>query len=159
MNYMIFASMILLAAYIATACSIGRRIPETLSRSVFAIGERRKWIWIVVIVLCCALIAPAMYSRSGDQGYLAHFALFGMLLVGAAPLSSSMKEFSDKIHTVGAYLCAFSSQTLVAIQTPVLLFAWTPFIVALIRLRGSWRTAIFFAELTCFAVTYAYCVI
>lgn len=160
MNTFIIIAMTLLFAYTLTICVVNRGIPNSLSATVYALPPKGAWLWTLVIGAASCLTMPVILEVSPESfKFLGFLAIVGLLLVALCPLDPKKNDFTYEIHLGGAIVCAVCSQLLIAVAMPLLLLVWVPWLVAyvVISRRRKWKTAIFFAEMTCFADTFAFC--
>lgn len=64
-----------------------------------------------------------------------------------------------RVHLVAAIVCAVCAMGLVACNRPLLLLLWLPWLGVFIwKTKGvsTWLTQTFWAEMTCFAITFIY---
>lgn len=160
---MILIAIALLAAYTVTLCVVNKEIPSSLSASVFYLPKTGQWLWTAVIVAVVFLVAPTLISKASDNTqFLAFIACAGLLFVGGAPLIKDKTDMAYHIHMAGAIACAVASQSLVAFNAPWLLLLWAFWIGDAIYTRAhhnQWRTAVFWAEMTCFTDTFIFAMI
>lgn len=157
---MILIAIALLAAYTVTLCVANNEIPSSLSASVFYLPKAGQWLWTAVIVSVVFLVAPTLISKASDNTqFLAFFACVGLLFVGGAPLVHDKTDTAYKVHMVGAILCAVASQLLLVFNCWWLMLVWLPYVVVFaiyFKKHKKWRTRVFWAEMTCFANTFAF---
>ena len=153
----------LLAAYIVTLCVVNKEIPSSLSASVFYLPKTGQWLWTAVIVAVVFLVAPTLISKTSESTqFLAFIACAGLLFVGGAPLVKDKSDMAYHVHMGGAIACAVASQILLAFNAPWLLLLWAFWIGDAIYTRAhhnQWRTAVFWAEMTCFCDIFIFCII
>jgi hypothetical protein len=159
----ILIALLIFTAYTVGVCCYATVIPNSLSQSVFALPKYGRYLWMAVIMTIAFLVFPTFVERCGENTkFLAFFACAGLLFVGAAPLVPGVHkdDSSYPVHTVGALVCAIASQLAVAFNDPWLLLLWLPFFAMLAwkwKQKTKWRTMIFFAEMTCFAISFLFC--
>ena len=153
----------LLATYTVTLCVVNKEIPSSLSASVFYLPRTGQWLWTAVIVAVVFLVAPTLISKASDNTqFLAFIACAGLLFVGGAPLAKDKTDMAYHVHMAGAIACAVASQILLAFNAPWLLLLWAFWISDAIYTRAhhnQWRTAVFWAEMTCFCDIFIFCII
>lgn len=153
----------LLAAYTVTLCVVNKEIPSSLSASVFYLPKTGQWLWTAVIVAVVFLVAPTLISKTSESTqFLAFIACAGLLFVGGAPLVKDKSDMAYHVHMGGAIACAVASQILLAFNAPWLLLLWAFWIGDAIYTRAhhnQWRTAVFWAEMTCFCDIFIFCII
>lgn len=156
----IIAAIILLVTYAVTICVANGEIPASLSRTVFVLPRNVRWIWSVVIAAVAFLTMPTLIEESdGATQFLGFLACASLMFVGVCPLVQQEGELSYIIHMVMAYTCAVSSQLLVLVNNPILLLGWLPWMIVFAVLRHrkkKWQTQAFWAEMTCFVITFLY---
>lgn len=163
----IIIAVLILVAYIVTMCVVGKKIPDSLSQSVFFLPPGGAWLWTVVITVVSFLTVPTLIERSSENTqWMAFIAVFGLLLVAVCPLlpkkgtddQTDTKSPTYKIHIAGAVICAIMSQLDIAFNQPWLLLFWVPWAMAFVWFTkdGKWRTLTFWAEMTCFANTFTF---
>lgn len=164
----IIIAIVILIAYTITLCIIGKRIPNSLSASVFTLSNKLKWIWTAIIIAICFLCVPTFVDKcAGITKYFAFASICGLTVVGGIPL---VKIKDDKLqhilHTCGAIICAICSQVAIGYNNPWLLFIWCAFpIIFGIYVKTTnctwktWKTKIFWAEMICFINTFIFCLI
>jgi hypothetical protein len=159
----------LLATYILTLCVFQRRIPNSVSQTVFLFPDAGKWLWTVVVAAVAFLTMPTFIDRTAESvQFLAFFACAGLLVVAVCPLvakNGDATTYKDaptyRIHLAGAYTSAIASQTVVAFCQPWLLLLWLPWFAAFVWISKDthWRTSPFWAEITAFTINIIYCII
>ena len=156
----IIAAITLLTIYAVTICVANGEIPASLSRTVFVLPRNVRWIWSVVIAAVAFLTMPTLIEESDEATqFLGFLACASLMFVGVCPLVQQEWELSYIIHMVMAYTCAVSSQLLVLVNNPILLIGWLPWMIVFAVLRHrkkKWQTKAFWAEMTCFVITFLY---
>lgn len=136
------------------------RIPSSLSATVFSMDKKDRWIWCIVIWAVVFICLPTYIGKTGENTrFIAFLAMDGLLFVGGAPLT--IKD-EDKMHCGAAVVCALCSQLVLVFNQPWLLLVWVPWVAAFVRVTKDnvqWRTATFWADMVCFANTFAFCLI
>ena len=153
-------SLVILTAYTILMCVNNHQVPDSLSASVFFLPRPGAWLWTAVIASVVFTLAPVIIStaREGFQ-FLAFLACAGLLFVAGCPLVKDKGDMAYRVHCASAVVCAVSAMTLVALSCPWLMLGWLPWLAMflwLTRRHRDWRTQIFWAEMTCFLITYAY---
>jgi hypothetical protein len=154
----------MMAAYIIILCAIYKKIPNSLSQSVYMLPPYASWLWTAVIAGVAALIMPTMLDNTPEKWkFLAFFACAGLAITGLCPLSPK-KDKTDlkyKAHMVGAWMSAVSSQALVMATHFWLVSLWLPWVVAFlwIAVGEKWPQKAFWAEITCIVSTFTMCLI
>lgn len=156
----IIAAITILATYAVTICVAMGEIPASLSQTVFSLPRNGRWLWSVVIAAVAFLTMPTLIEESDEATqFLGFLACASLMFVGVCPLVQQEGEISYIIHMVMAYTCAICSQLLVVANNPVLLLGWLPWIIvfSVLRFRQKrWKTQAFWAEMTCFVITFLY---
>ena len=156
---LVTASLVILAAYILLMCWNNRQVPDSLSASVFFLPPQGAWLWTVVIAAVVFALAPVLIGTAQRAQFLAFFACAGLLFVAGCPLVKDKGDMAYRVHCASAVVCAVSAMTLVAVSVPWLMFGWIPWLAVFLwqtRSHHDWRTQTFWAEMTCFVITYAY---
>lgn len=159
MNILITISLVLLIAYTATLCVVNKQIPSSLSSTVFFLPPTGAWLWTVVIAAVVFALAPVLIENAQRCQFLAFIACAGLLFVAGCPLVKDKGDMAYRVHCASAVVCAVSAMTLVAVSVPWLMFGWIPWLAVFLwqtRSHQDWRTQTFWAEMTCFVITYAY---
>lgn len=153
-------SLGILLSYTVGVCLYSKKIPNSLSQSVFELRGAQILLWYAGIFGPLFLIAPVLIEVTFEPyRWVAFLACAGLLFVGGAPLVHDKKEMVYKVHTAGAIVCALSAQVLLLLSCWYLLLLWIPYVVVFVAKGGSlWRTKVFWAEMVCFLNTYAYCI-
>ena len=153
-------SLVLLIAYTATLCVVNKQIPSSLSSTVFFLPPTGAWLWTVVIAAVIFNLAPVLIGTTRESfQFLAFLASAGLLFVAGCPLVKDKGDMAYRVHCASAVVCAVSAMTLVAVSVPWLMLGWIPWLAVFLwqtRSHHDWRTQIFWAEMTCFLITYAY---
>ena len=137
----LFAAIILLV-YTLVLCKRIGDVPPSLSASVFAMPQSRRWIWTVVLYAVCFLcLMPWPWSyldKVKDNQTLAY-----------------------KVHCTAAIVCAVCSQLVLVFNNAWLLLLWLPWLYWFVwKTRSSvWETQTFWAEMVCFGSTLIFCAI
>ena len=151
--------MTLLFAYTLTVCVVNRGVPSSLSATVYALPPMGAWLWTVIIGAVAGITMPVILDAAPDNWrFLGFLACIGLLFVAFCPLVPNKGDMTYKIHMGGAITCAVCSQVLLAVSNAWLLLLWLPWIAAFVLITASrkWKTAIFWAEMTCFLNTFIY---
>lgn len=159
MNTFIIIAITLLFAYTLTVCVVNRGIPSSLSATVYALPPMGAWLWTLVIGTVAALTLPVILDKAPElYRFLGFLAVAGLLFVAFCPLVPNKGETSYMVHVGGALLCAISTQLLLALSNAWLLLLWVPWLVAYVVISRSrkWKSAMFWAEMTCFADTFIF---
>ena len=153
----------ILLIYTLALCKIGGRIPPSLSDSVFYLEKKQRWIWAVTLFVVCFLAVSCVIDKASENTkFLAFISIAALCFVGAAPLVKDSSDLAFKVHSVAAVVCGVSSQLLLLFNFYWLLLLWVPWGIALLYFKcrkEQWRTEVFWAEMVCFANTFAFCYI
>ncbi len=158
----IILAIVILAGYTVGMIIKGKRVPASLSASVFDLKESQRWIWTVVLCAVVFLCVPTIIERTKEETqFLAFLAIGALGFVGAAPLVRDTTDIAYKVHCVAAGICAGCSQLMLVFNEPWLLLCWVPWVVAFVwiitKTHARWRTMVFWGEMVCFGNTFAYC--
>ncbi len=160
MNTLIIVAITLLFAYTLTVCVVNRGVPSSLSATVYTLPPMGAWLWTLIIGAVAGLTMPVIIERTEDTWqFLAFLSCAGLLAVAICPLIPDKGDMTYRIHVGGAILSAVASQVLVAIECPWLLLGWVLWLAAFIWFSKEhvWKQQIFWAEMTCFAITFSLC--
>lgn len=154
----------ILLGYTLLMIKAGGKVPSSLSASVFDLKPSQRWIWTVTICVVCFLCVPTYIDKvSENTKFLAFISIAGLAFVGAAPLVNRKdNNMQFQVHQWGAIVCAVCSQLVLVFNQPLMLVGWVPFVAyEAYRFRNvkKWRTEVFWAEMVCFASTFAYCLL
>lgn len=150
----------LLAAYIVTACIINRSIPDSISQMVNSLPSSGMWLWSAVMLITAALTMPAALAAASDNTrFLAFLSCISIVFMALTPLVSQTITMAYHVHMATAIISAVTSQLLVAANCLWLMLGWLPFIVSWYLFsrknqKFQWK---FWAETTCFILTFAFC--
>lgn len=169
---MIAISTTLLVAYTLILCVINKKIPDSLSQSVFFLPQSASWLWTLVIGFFAFAIMPAIIDKTPENWqWLAFIPCAGLMAVAFAPLlpaKESLTQDGDtvidksdlgyKVHMVGAFTAAIGSQVLMIVCQRSILLCWIPYVIAFIWITKDhkWRTKVFWAEMVCFLTPVIY---
>ena len=162
MNTLIVIAMTLLFAYTLTVCVVNRGIPSSLSATVYALPPMGAWLWTLIIGAVSVMTMPVILEKAPDNfKFLGFLSIIGLLFVALCPLVPNKGDMTYKLHMGGAIACAVASQVLLAVDNAWLLLIWVPWVLAFVWITKdhTWKTQIFWAEMTCFADTFVYCLI
>lgn len=155
----IIIATVLLAAYVLCMVAVGG-VPKSLSQSVYSLPAGGRWLWTVIIGAVAGLTMSVLLGHvNPDTQFIAFFACGAFWFVAVTPLVQDKQDISYMVHMTAAYTCGILSQLLVALNGPWLLLCWIPWIAAFVWITkdDTWDTAKFWAEMTCFASTFALC--
>lgn len=170
MNTIIAIATTLLVAYTLILCVVNKRIPDSLSQSVFFLPPSASWLWTLVIGFFAFAIMPNIIDKAPENWqWLAFISCGGLMAVAFAPLlpgkeqkdgSIDKSDLGYTVHMVGAFAAAIGSQVLITICQWWILFCWIPwlayYVYHLFHFQSNWRTMVFWAEMTCFLNTILY---
>lgn len=117
---LIILSMLMIASYATALCIKGKEVPNSISVTYYKL-EHKLWFLATMWLTAGFLIYP-MVEMNPDMAGFAFLAVFGMVLVGAAP--NLEEDYEGKIHAAGAIACIAGSQVWVASVLPETLYAW-----------------------------------
>lgn len=158
----IFTALAILLAYTITLCAANKEIPRSLSDTVFSLPVGGSWLWTLVIGSIAILAMPAFIERcSVGTQFLAFISCAGLALVAAAPLVRNKSDIAYSVHMGGAYACGVCSQIAISINNLEVMLLWMAWVFAFIWITKDklWQTQVFWAEMTCFSTTFAFCVL
>lgn len=154
----------LLTVYVTVVCTYNQKIPDSLSQTVFSINQRNKWIWtllifsmiiLVSVPMKCLPFAASVFEKTSGlaSALLMMVAMFLLAVVGVTPLNNGDEKSMDfKVHMVSAWTSGIASTIAIAVERPLVLLCWVPWVVTFIwttKDSSQWRTARFWATLTC----------
>jgi hypothetical protein len=116
----------------------------------------------VAIGAVAYLTMPALILQTPESyQFLGFISCAALAVVAACPLIPNKGDMAYKVHTVAAVVCAVCSQIIVALSCWLLLLLWIPWIFAFawITKDHAWRTQTFWAEMTCFTISFIYVLI
>lgn len=153
----IIVAFILLASYTASICIVNRHIPSSLSASVFCLSKSGSWLWTVTTGAVAFLIVPSFIDAASERMKIIAFAAcVGLAFVACTPLVKDKNDLAYKVHMAGAWTCAICSQVVIAVDRPIILLCWMPWIIVAFVKMKEWRMATFWAEISCFVSTILY---
>ena len=117
---LVILSMLMIASYTTALCVKGKCVPNSISATFYKL-EHKLWFLATMWLTAGFLIYP-MVEINPDMAGFAFLAVFGMILVGAAP--NFEETYEGKIHAAGAVACIVGSQIWVASVFPEALYAW-----------------------------------
>lgn len=158
----IIIAITILATYTLCLCVANKQIPSSLSASVFWLPPSGSWLWTVAIGAVAYLTMPALILKTPESyQFLGFISCAALAVVAVCPLIRDKGDMSYKVHTGAAIVCAVCSQIIVAISCWWLLLLWIPWIIAFVWITKdhAWRTQTFWAEMTCFTISFIYVLI
>ena len=154
MNSLVVLSMIAITAYTTAMVIKEKEIPESISSTVFRLNKKREWVFTLVMWIVGFLLMPPLMEKVSDSTrFIAFFTVAGILFVGASPLVAKEK---NTIHYVCAAVSGIASQVLVALNQPLLLLMWFPYIGYTLVVKDGSRN-FFWVEVSCMLTVFAYC--
>ena len=129
----------ILLSYIIYIIWKDKKIPQSISATVYSLDKKNKWIYTIVILLAAFLIAPYLFEITSAIGIeiVAFFTMVGILGVGACPLIYGKK---NELHYVCAILMGSSSQVISYLLCPYTMFLWLPYIIYTLYMEnGKWN--------------------
>jgi len=154
MNTLVVISMIAITAYVVVMVIKEKEIPESISSTVFNLKKKAAWVFSAVMWLVGFLLMPPLMEKVSDSTrFIAFFMVAGILFVGASPLVAKEKNI---IHYVCAAVSGIASQLLVALNQPMFLLLWFPYIGYTLVAKDGSRN-FFWVEVTCMLTVFAYC--
>lgn len=105
-----------------------REIPNSISQIVYSLSEKWKWTFTIVMFIVGFMIVPQLIEVIQNPLYkfLGFFTVLGILGVGADPL---VKGERNIVHYLSAIIMGISSQIIVYMNIPQLLYLWIPYIL------------------------------
>ena len=88
MFYCYIIGFVILFAYLIIIIIKDKKIPESISATVYSLSNTKKWLFTIMMFLIAMLIAPELFILMEGSGYewLSFLTILGMLGVGADPL-------------------------------------------------------------------------
>jgi hypothetical protein len=119
---------VIILLYCVFAIIYNKEIPNSISQIVYSLSDKWKWTFTIVMFVVGFFILPRLIDVISDPRYtfLGFLTTLGILGVGADPL---VKGESNIIHYVSAIIMGVSSQIIVYMNMPSLLWLWIPYIV------------------------------
>ncbi len=119
---LVIASITTIALYVGAMVYTGRKIPESISQTVFLLPRKGQWVFTIVMWMVGFMLMPVLMEKVSEQTqFIAFLMIGGVCFVGAAPLVPKAK---NTVHYVGAVDAGIASQLLVALNQPLLLLLW-----------------------------------
>lgn len=105
-----------------------REIPNSISQIVYSLSEKWKWTFTIVMFIVGFMVVPQLIEVIQNPLYkfLGFFTVLGILGVGADPL---VKGEHNIVHYLSAIIMGISSQIIVYMNIPQLLYLWIPYIL------------------------------
>ena len=136
---------IILFSYITYIIWKDKKIPQSISATVYSLDKKSKWLYTIIIFIVAFLIAPYLFEITSAIGIeiLAYFTILGMLGTGADPLVHGEKNI---IHYSCAILMGSSSQVISYLLCPYTMFLWLPYVVYTLYMEDG-RCNMMFGEI------------
>lgn len=156
MTWLVVLSIIAIFLYVVAMIYTGKTIPESVSSTVFLLPRSGQWIFTCVLWAVGFLLVPLLMEKVSDSTrFIAFFMVAGVLFVGAMPLLANEK---NTVHYICAAVAGVSSQALVALNQPLLLLTWFPYIGYTLVAKDVSRN-FFWVEVSCMLNVFIYCLI
>ena len=152
---MVIIAIIITVIYVTAVSLLAGELPVSVSSTVYELGKKWAWVFTVVMFIVPMLLAPSLMSHSKGTEFLAFLTIGGVLGVGAAPLMSGER---NTFHYLCAAVSGLASQMLVALNTPLLLLIWLPYICYTLYEKDC-KHNLLCVELECMIVIFIYCLI
>ena len=119
---------IIIFFYCIIATIKNKEIPNSISQIVYGFSEKWKWVFTVVMLIVGFMIAPQLLEVIQNPLYkfLGFFTVLGIFGVGFDPLVKGEKNI---VHYVSAVIMGISSQIIVYMIMPQLLYLWIPYVL------------------------------
>lgn len=154
MNSLVIVAIIIIVLYTGAMIYAGKKIPESISQTVYVMPRTGQLIFAIVMMAVGFLLMPVLMEVSSEWTQVFAFLMcFGILGVGAAPLVVKGK---NTFHYVCAAMCGISSQVLVALNQPLCLLLWFLYVCYTMFAKDVSRN-FFWAEITCMLIVFIYC--
>ena len=156
-------SIFIMAAYVAGVCIEIKGVPPSISATFFKL-KHRFWFTATMWSVSLLLVYPIIMVSKPHTTIAAIIAMVGLFLVGAAP--NFTDKHQRKIHISGATSSLIGSQIWVGLNLPLLLLAWSAYILYTIiamsvQKQGSFTVRflrtnpLFWIEILSLSTTYA----
>ncbi len=122
-------SLLIILSYIITMCYKVKGIPNSISETYYIL-EHKLWFRFSIISTAILLMICLINIVSESIQFLAFLSGAGMMFVGVVP--NFKEDLEGKVHQSGAFLCLISSQLLIGICKPILLYIWILFLMYVI---------------------------
>ena len=151
---LVIASITTIALYVGAMVYTGRKIPESISQTVFLLPRKGQWVFTIVMWMVGFMLMPVLMENVSEQTqFIAFLMIGGVCFVGAAPLV--LKE-KNTIHYVCAAVAGIASQLLVALNHPLLLLSWFLYIGYTLVAKDVSKN-LFWVEVSCMLTVFALC--
>lgn len=146
MKILALISILLVLAYIIYCTAKSKEIPDSISDTAY-IGSPKAFTG--ALCLTAATLFPVLLEEATEGSkWLAFLSIVGILMAGLTP---NYKTKDSLIHYTGGILAGISSQALVALNQPNLLYTWA--IYPLLYLLNK-ENSVFWAEIICLITTF-----
>ena len=151
----------LIVAYVVAFCIRHGGVPDSLVSSVFYMPKPCIYAWSAVLAAIALSLTPIFLYTVSEASLALVFLTGGSLLfMSWVSLDKDKTEFSYKAYCSGAAVSGASSQVLIALNEPALVFCWVPWILYYSIgeiMEVKWKKAVFVAEMTCILDVLIYC--
>jgi hypothetical protein len=130
---------VLLFAYILYIIWKSKKIPVSISATIYSLEDDNKWLYSLITIMVALLIAPHLFEITSAIGkeLIAFFTIFGMLGTGADPLVYGEKNI---VHYSCAAVVGVSSQVISYLLCPYTMFLWIPYVIYTLYMDdGRWN--------------------
>lgn len=124
---LIIVSSLLIISYTTAVCIKGRKIPNSISASFYAI-KHKYWFRTTMWGTPMLLFPAALEVGRDASGWLFFLAVVGMIAVGCAP-DYQNDRFQKSVHEAGAIMAVGFSQAWVYCNKPEWLWLWAAYAV------------------------------
>ena len=154
MTLLVISALLTIVLYMGAMVYTGRKIPESVSATVFLLPRAGQWLFTIVMWIVGFTLLPSLLEKVSEQTqFLAFIMIAGVMFVGAAPLLANER---NTIHYVFAAIAGLSSQLLVALNQPLFLLTWMLYVGYTLFAKDV-RLNFLFAEVICMTNIFAYC--
>jgi len=121
-----------------------KEIPNSISQMVYSLEEKMKWTFTMVMMIVGFMIVPQLMEViNSNYEFLGFLTVLGIFGVGADPLVKGEKNI---VHYVSAAIMGISSQIIVLMNMPNLMYMWIPYVMYTLYEKKSDKN-MFFAEI------------
>ena len=118
---------IIIFLYCLITSIFNKGIPNSISQIVYGLDDKWKWTFTIVMFIVAFMILPRLiFVSMYNYEFLAILVSAGILGVGADPL---VKGETNVVHYISAVILGISSQVIVFMIMPQLLYMWIPYIL------------------------------
>ncbi len=151
---LVVIAITIIALYLGAMIYAGRQIPESISQTVYVLPRKGQWLFTIVMWTVAFILLPQLMQISTDNTrFLAFLAMGGILGVGASPLVAKEK---NTFHYVCAAVSGIASQSLVALNRPLLLLVWFWYVGYTLLAKDGSRN-MFWVQISCMLTVFAFC--